>query len=115
MLFNKRLLFIADAEHIRYVKNILDPHSVVVRYRETTSPPKARALPMNFRFYRNVFHLAHENHANTIIFCAVTTPGLISIKALLTSYRDIVCLVVPHDTLQDVTRVQSLRPDRLFF
>jgi hypothetical protein len=31
-------LFLAEAEHIRYVKNILDAHSVVVSYRETTIP-----------------------------------------------------------------------------
>ena len=61
------------------------------------------------------FTSAHKNHANTIIFCSVTTPGLISIKALLRSYRDIVCLVVPHDILQEVTMVPSLRPHRLFF
>jgi hypothetical protein len=112
---DEELLFLAEAEHIRYVKNILDAHRVVVRYRETTIPPKARALPTNFRFYRNVFHLAHKNHANTIIFCSVTTRGLISIKALLRSYRDIVCLVVPHDVLQDVNRSPPLRPDRRFF
>jgi len=32
------LSFLAEAEHIRYVKSILDAHSVVVRYRETTIP-----------------------------------------------------------------------------
>ena len=118
------LLFLAEAAHIRYVKNILDAHSVVVRYRETTSPPgtllnyprsAAQRSAADFRLYRNVFHLAHKNHANTIIFCSATTRGIISIKALLRRYRDIVCLVVPHDILQAVTRVPSLRPDRLFF
>ena len=37
---DEELLFLAEAEHIRYVKNILDAHSVVVRYRETTIPPR---------------------------------------------------------------------------
>jgi hypothetical protein len=43
------------------------------------------------------------------------SPGLISIKALLRRYTDIVCLVVPHNILQSVARVPSLRPHRLFF
>jgi hypothetical protein len=59
--------------------------------------------------------VAHKNHSNTIIFCSVTSPGLISIKALLRKYRDIVCLVIPHDILQDVIRVPSLRLEREFF
>ncbi|MGZ4951458.1 MAG: hypothetical protein ACXVI0_09775 [Halobacteriota archaeon] len=113
------LLFLAEAGHVRYVKNILDAHSVVVRYRETTTPPRTlldyqRFVP-NFRLCRNVFQLAHKNHANTIIFCSVTTPGLISTKALLRRYRDIVCLVVPHDILQDVTWALPLLPHRRFF
>ena len=36
----EELLFLAEAAHIRYVKNILDAHSVVVRYRETAIPPR---------------------------------------------------------------------------
>lgn len=115
----EELVFLAEAEHIRYVKNILDVHSVVVRYRETTIPPEGlynyERLAPDFRLCRNVFHAAHKNHANTIIFCSVTTPSLISIKALLRSYRDILCLVVPHDILQEVTRLPWLEPDRLFF
>jgi hypothetical protein len=43
------------------------------------------------------------------------SPGLISIKTLLTSYRDVVCLVVLHDELQDVATLPPLRPFRLFF
>jgi hypothetical protein len=115
----EELLFLAEAGHVRYVKNILDAHSVVISYRETTTPPKTlldyqRFVP-DFRLYRNVFHLAHKNHANTIIFCSVTTPGLISTKALLRRYKDIVCLVVPHDILQDVTWPLPLLPHRRFF
>jgi hypothetical protein len=118
----EELIFLAEAEHIRYVKNILDAHSVVVRYHETPSPPgtlhnyprsAAQRSAADFLLYRNIFHLAHKNHANTIIFCSATTRGIISIKALLRRYRGIVCLVVPHDILQAVTRVPSLRPDRL--
>lgn len=114
----EELLFLAEAEHIRYIKNTLDAHSVVVKYYETTIPPRTRfdyqrSMP-DFRFCRNVFHLAHKNHANTIIFCSVTTPGLISIKALLRSYRDIICLVFPHDILQDVTKAPPLLPHRRF-
>jgi hypothetical protein len=115
----EELLFLAEAAHIRYVKNILDAHSVVVSYRETAIP---RRVPQNyqrlvpdFRFCRNVFHSAHKNHASTIIFCSLTTPDLISIKALLRSYSDIVCLVVPHDILQEVTKASSLLPHRRFF
>jgi hypothetical protein len=116
----EELLFLAEAEHIQYVKNILDAHSVVVRYREMTIPPRAllinyKRFAPDFRLYRNVFHVAHKNHANTIIFCSVMSPGLISVKALLRRYRDIVCLVIPHDILQTVTKVPSLRPYRLFF
>jgi hypothetical protein len=118
------LLFLAEAAHIRYVKNILDAHSVAVRYRETTSPPgtflnyprsAAQRSAADFRLYSTVFHLAHKNHANTIIFCSATTRGIISIKALLRRYRDIVCLVVPHDILQAVTRTPPLLPHRRFF
>ncbi len=115
------LIFLAEAEHIRYVKGILDAHSVVVTYRETTTPPRIplrmtykRFVP-DFNLYRNVFHLARENRAKTIIFCSALSPGIISVKALLRRYRDVVCLVVLHDILQDVVRVPSLRPDRLFF
>ena len=116
---DEELLFLAEAAHIGYVKNILGAHSVAVRYRETTIPPRGlqnyqRSAP-DFRLCRNVFRVAHKNHANTIIFCSVTTPGLISIKALLRRYRDIVCLVVPHDILQDVTRTPPLLPHRRFF
>jgi hypothetical protein len=119
----EELLFLAEAEHIRYVKNILDAHSVVVRYRETTIPPRTLGLGLekhqrfasDFRLYRNVFHVAHKNRANRIIFSSVMSPGLISIKALLRSYRDIVCLVVLHHVLQEVTTVPSLQPHRLFF
>lgn len=114
----EELLFLAEAEHIRYVKNTLDAHSVVVKYYETTIPPRTRfdyqrSMP-DFRFCRNVFHLAHKNHAKTIIFCSVTTPGLISIKALLRRYTDVVCLVIPHNILQDVTKAQPLLPHRRF-
>jgi hypothetical protein len=113
------LLFLAEAAHIRYVKNLLDAHSVVVRYHATTIPPRGlqnyqRSAP-DFHLCRTVFHAARKNHANTIIFCSVTTPDLISIKALLRSYKDIVCLVVPHDILQDVTRAPPLLPHRRFF
>jgi hypothetical protein len=120
----EELVFLAQAEHIRYVKNILDAHSVVVRYRETTIPLEtffnyplsvARPSAANFRFYRNVFHLAHKNHANTIIFCSVTKRALILIKALLRRYRGITCLVVLHDILQDVTKAPPLLPHRRFF
>ena len=115
----EELLFLAEAEHIRYVKNILNAHSVVVRYRETTIPPRTlldyqRSAP-DFRLCRNVFRVAHKNHANTIIFCSVTTPGLISIKTLLRRYRDIVCLVIPHNILQRVTTAPPLLPHRRFF
>jgi len=114
------LLFLAEAEHIRYVKNILDKHSITVRYSETTIPPRAllekhqRFVP-DFRLYRNVFGVAHKNHANRIIFCSVMSPGIISIKALLRRYRDIICLVVLHHALQDVIKRPSLRPHHLFF
>lgn len=119
----EELLFLAEAEHIRYVKNILDAHSVVVTYRETTIPPRTLGLGLekhqrfapDFRLYRNVFRAAQENHATRIIFCSVMSPGLISIKALLRSYRDTVCLVVLHHVLHEVTYVPSLRPHRLFF
>ena len=116
----EELLFLAEAEHIRYVKNILDAHSVVVRYRETTIPPRnlltyyQRFAP-DFRLYRSVFHVTHSNNANTVIFCSIMSPGLIAIKALLRRYRDIVCLAIPHHILQEVTTVPSLRPYRLFF
>jgi hypothetical protein len=119
---DEELLFLAEAEHIRYVKNILDAHSVVVTYCETTIPPRTLGLfekhqrfASDFRLYRDVFHAAHKNYAKTIIFCSVMSPGLISIKALLRSYRDTVCLVVLHHVLQEVTFVPSLRPHRLFF
>ena len=113
------LLFVAESEHIRYVKNVLDAHSVVVRYNKTAIPPRTlndrqRSVP-DFRFCRNVFHLAHKNHANTIIFCSITTPSLISIKALLRRYTDVVCLVVPHNMLQDVARELPLLPHLRFF
>jgi hypothetical protein len=115
------LLFLAEAEHIRHVKSILDANSIAVRYREMATPPRTplrlnykRSVP-DFRLYRNVFHLASENRAKTIIFCSAMSPGIISIKALLRRYRDVVCLVVLHDILKDVIRVPSLRPDRLFF
>jgi len=115
----EELLFLAEAEHIRYVKKILDVRSIVVSYSVTTFPPRTfsnvRRFTSEFRQLRNVFHVARKKNVNTIIFCSVTTPGLISIKALLTGYRDIVCLVVPHNILQEVTRVPPLRPDRLFF
>ena len=113
------LLFFAEAEHIRYVKNILDANSIVVRYRETAIPPRRlqnyqRFVP-DFRLCRNVFHSAHKKHANAIIFFSVTSPCLISIKALLRSYRDIVCLVVPHDILQDVTKAPPPLPRFFWF
>ena len=115
----EELLFLAEAAHIGYVKNILGAHSVAVRYRETTIPPRTlrnlqRSAP-DFRLCRNVFRVAHKNNANTIIFCSATTPSLISIKALLRRYRDIVCLVIPHDILQGVTRTPPLLPHRRFF
>jgi hypothetical protein len=117
---DEELLFLAEAEHIRYVKNILDAHSVVVRYRETAIPPrtlveKHQRFAPDFRLYRNVFRVAHKSCANTIIFCSVMSPGLISIKTLLRSYRDIACLAVLHHVLQEVTTVPSLQPHRLFF
>ncbi len=113
------LLFLAEAEHIRYVKSILDAHSVVVRYREMTILPRTllnyrRFIP-DFRIYRNVFHFAHKNRANAIIFCSVSSPGQISIKALLRSYTDIVCIVVPHNILHQVTIAPPLLPHRRFF
>jgi len=111
----EELLFLAAPEHIRNVKNILDAHSVVVRYHETTIPIETFTTYQHFRFYSSAFHLAHKNHANTIIFCSITTPGLISIKALLRRYKDLICQVVLHDELQDVTMASPLRPDRLFF
>jgi len=115
----EELVFFAQAEHIGYVKNILDAHSVVVRFRETTIPPKGlqnyQRFAQDFRLCRNVFHSAHKNHANTIIFCSITTPCLISIKALLRSYRDIMCLVIPHDILQEVIRAPPPLPNRRFF
>ena len=115
----EELIFFAEAEHIRHVKNILDAHSIVVRYCETTIPPKGlqnyQRFAPDFRLCRSVFHSAHKNHANTIIFCSVTTPCLISIKALLRSYRHMVCLVVPHDILQEVIRAPPPLPNRRFF
>jgi hypothetical protein len=117
---DEELLFLAEAGHISYVKNILDAHSVAVRYRETRIPPrtlyeKHQRFSQDFRLYRGVFHVAHENHANTIIFCSTMSPGLISIKVMLRRYTNIVCLVVLHHVLEEVTRVPSLRPHRLFF
>jgi hypothetical protein len=114
------LLFLAEAEHIRYVKSILDEHSITVRYSETTIPPRAllekhQRFAPDFRLYRNVFRVAHKNHANRIIFCSVMSPGLISIKALLMRYRDTVCLAILHHVLQDVIKRPSLRPHHLFF
>ena len=55
----EELLFLAEAAHIGYVKNILGAHSVAVRYRETTNPPRGlqnyqRSAP-DFRLCRNVF------------------------------------------------------------
>jgi hypothetical protein len=117
---DEELLFLAEAEHIRYVKNILDAHAVVVTYRETAIPPRTlveqhQRFAPDFRLYRNVFREAHKNRANTIIFCSVMSPGLISIKTLLRRYRDIVCLAVLHHVLKEVTAVPSLQPHRLFF
>ena len=117
---DEELLFLAEAEHIRYVKNILDAHAVVVRYRETTIPPRTlveqyKRFAPDFRLYRNVFRVAHKNRANRIIFCSVMSPGLISIKALLRRYREIACVAVLHHVLKEVTVVPSLQPHRLFF
>lgn len=114
------LLFLAEAKHIRYVKNILDEHSITVSYRETTIPPRAllekhQRFAPDFRLYRNVFRVAHKNHATRIIFCSVMSPGIISIKALLRRYRDTACLAILHHVLQDVIKRPSLRPLHLFF
>ncbi|MGZ4864804.1 MAG: hypothetical protein ACXV5H_08355 [Halobacteriota archaeon] len=116
----EELLFLAEAEHIRYVKNTLDKHSISVTYCETTIPPRAllekhQRFAQDFRLYHNVFRVAHKNHAKRVIFCSVMSPGLISIKALLKWYRDTVCLVIMHHVLQDVIKRQSLRPRYLFF
>jgi hypothetical protein len=115
----EELLFFAEAEHIRYVKNILDAHSIVVKYCEAAIPPRGlqnyQRFAPDLRLCRTVFHSAHKNLANTIIFCSVTTPCLISIKALIRCYWDIVCLVVPHDILQEVTRAPPPLPNRRLF
>ena len=72
----EELVFLAEAEHIRYVTNMLDEHSVVVKYSEKVIAPKDPFFKEHQRFapdarlYWNVFHVAHKNHANWIIFCS---------------------------------------------
>jgi len=116
----EELLFFAEAEHIRYVKNILDANSIVVRYREHgDSPPAPSELSADL--YRisasaETCFTRHTKNTRTRSYSfSVTSPCLISIKALLRSYRDIVCLVVPHDILQDVTKAPPPLPRFFWF
>lgn len=109
--FNDEILFIAEKEHIKNVKNLLS--DVQISYREVEVPPKEDAdwerSRREFRLTGKVFELASSRNCRDLIFSSLTSPTLIAAKFLLRRYKDIRVLAVPHIVLDSITSVPRSR------
>lgn len=101
----EEILFLAEPEHMRLVKEKLVHHAVKgISYAPLGVPTRhysdLRRLPGEIRLCEQVFELADRNHTDTIIFSSVTSPGLYSIKLFQHFFRGVKCIVIPHGILE---------------
>jgi hypothetical protein len=105
---NDKIIFLAEKEHIQYVNEKLKIHSIKgIGYFVINLPKRLLyvSIPGELRLYKKVFEFATERNVKRIIFCSITSPGLMSIKLLQRFFKDIECVVIPHCILETILTI----------
>lgn len=105
----KKILFLAEKNHLENVRARLKEFSIEGIDFETIDIPQRNLLnnqrfSIELRLARSIFEKASTMNAEKIIFSSVTSAGLVSIKFLLRSFRDMDCMVILHAVLESVLK-----------
>lgn len=115
---NKKILFLSESEHLRYVKNILETNNEKIKFMEIKIPPRRfnlKRFPSEFKIVKNVFNLSTTIKADRILFSSITSPILISIKILIQRFKGIRIMLIPHSLLELINSRIPLLPIETIF
>ncbi len=116
----EKILFQAEPEHLRYVRRRLE-HEGVEDIKYGTIDIPSRHAANHRRFFadlcltKSILETASQNGATQVIFCSVTSPGLIALKFLLRIYRRLCCVAILHSTLELIKNRPSNPLARIFW
>jgi hypothetical protein len=106
---NEQIVFFAEREHLASVRNRLTGFLIDnVSYHEIDAIGKVdkqykRAL-REFEICWHIFHYAHKNGINKVLYCSTTSASLIATKILLFFYSDLKCITIPHSILLTIIK-----------
>lgn len=112
---DEKIIFLAERHHLEQVqKNALDAQLDNIEYQTINIPARhssnlKRQLD-EYSLCKMVFNIAKQKNVQKILFCSVTSPGLIAIKLLLRIFKQIKVVVIPHSILEQITQRPSLKP-----
>lgn len=104
-----RILFLAEKNHLGHVRERLNEFSIDGIDFESIEIPRRNLLnnqrfSKELRLARSVFERASTMNAEKLIFSSATSAGLISIKYLLRSFKNLDCMVILHAVLESVLK-----------
>jgi hypothetical protein len=116
----RKVLFLAEEQHLEQVRqNAITSQLSNVDYKAIDIPPRYSSSlsrqSAEYQLCKMVFELAVQNRTGKVLFCSITSPGLIAIKMLLRTFNQIRAIVIPHSILEKVIRRPSLRIGEMFF
>ena len=115
----EKILFIAEMNHIKNIKEIIDNDVIDIEYKSIIIPPRYQSslwrFSLELKIARDVFTFASNSNIDKVLFCSITSPGLISIKLLLKSFKRIKCMIIPHAILESIYRPPLKVTELLFW
>ena len=112
------ILFLAEKEHIKYVRKFLEDNFVNIDYKEIKIPKRTQSdffrFNLEFNIINNIFTLSKKLKSFKIIFTSVRSSTLISIKILTRFFKDVDVISVLHGDLNSISAM-PLVPTRIIF
>lgn len=105
---NKKILFLAEKEHIFHVQEILIKNSVNIKfkYKNIKVIPQNLVDPLRFPFeyilFKKIFKLGKQLNSERIIINNIRRPSIVSLKILMKKYKDLKIIVVLHGILESI-------------
>ena len=117
---DQKVLFLAEEQHLEQVRqNAITYDLKNIEFKAIDIPPRYSSSlsrqPAEYQLCKMIFELAVQYQTGKVLFCSITSPGLIAVKILLRTYRQIRAIVIPHSILEKVVRRPSLRMGEIFF
>lgn len=108
----KKILFLAQENHLQYVKESLEQHGfhniefTIINVPERLATDMQRFID-DYKLCKQIFDKAVLYKTDKIIFCSIMSTGLIALKFLLKFYSKIKCFVIPHGILETIIKPPS--------